>query len=99
MEHIRTNVSETLRRGRNERWEVIRDELNRKLQGWANYFAYGSPNASFRLVDIHVADRVRNLLRRRHHLPRGTGRFSYNEVHQALGVIEMRRLLRTHAVT
>ena len=70
MEHIRTNVSETLWRGRSERWEVIRDELNRKLQGWANYFAYGSPYASFRLVDIHVADRVRNLLRRRHHLPR-----------------------------
>lgn len=97
MGHIRKTVSETLWRGRNERWEVIRDELNRKLQGWANYFAYGSPYASFRLVDIHVAQRVRNLLRRRHKLPRATGRFGYDEVHRVLGVIDLHRLLRTHA--
>lgn len=97
MGHIRRTVSETLWRGRNERWEVIRDELNRKLQGWANYFAYGSPYASFRLVDIHVAQRVRNLLRRRHKLPRATGRFGYDEVHRVLGVIDLHRLLRTHA--
>jgi len=97
MGHIRKTVSETLWRGRNERWEVIRDELNRKLQGWANYFAYGSPYASFRLVDIHVAQRVRNLLRRRHKLPRATGRFGYDEVHRILGVIDLHRLLRTHA--
>lgn len=99
METIRGKVSKALWRGRNERWEVIRDELNRMLRGWANYFAYGSPYASFRLVDIHVADRVRNLLRRRHQLPCATSRFGYVEVHGALGVIEVRRLLRTHAHT
>ena len=59
------------------RWEVIRDELNGMLRGWANYFAYGSPYVTFRLVDIHVAERVRNLLRRRHKLPRATSRFGY----------------------
>ncbi len=84
---------------RAERWEVIRDELNGILRGWANYFAYGSPYATFRLVDIHVAQRVRNLLRRRHKLPRATSRFSYPEVHGSLGVIEVRRLLSTHACT
>ena len=75
MEKIPEKVSETLRRGRNERWEVIRDELNRMLRGWANYFAYGSPLVTFRLVDIHVANRARNLLRRRHQLPSATARF------------------------
>ncbi len=98
-EHIRAKVSKALRRGRTERWEVIRDELNGVLRGWANYFAYGSPYATFRLVDIHVADRVRNLLRRRHKLPRATSRFGYNEVHGSLGVLEVRRLLSTHACT
>jgi len=98
-EKIREKVSKTLWRGRTERWEVIRDELNRVLRGWANYFAYGSPNVTFRLVDIHVADRVRNFLRRRHKLPSATSRFGYNEVHGALGVIEVRRLLRTQART
>jgi RNA-directed DNA polymerase len=97
MEQIRKKVSETLWRGRTERWEVIRDDLNRQLRGWANYFAYGSPAAAFRCVDIHVTDRVRNLLRRRHQLPRATSRFGYVEVHRGLGVIEVRRFLRTHA--
>ncbi len=67
-ENIRKKVSKALRRGRTERWEVIRDKLNGILRGWANYFAYGSAYATFRLVDIHVAQRVRNLLRRRHKL-------------------------------
>ncbi len=98
-EQIREKVSRALRRGRTERWEVIRDELNRVLRGWASYFAYGSPYATFRLVDIHVAERVRNLLRRRHKLPRATSRFGYHEVHGALGVIEVRRLLSPHACT
>jgi len=99
MEQIRRKVSETLWRGRTERWEVIRDDLNRQLRGWANYFAYGSPAAAFRCVDIHVTDRVRNLLRRRHQLPRATSRFGYVEVHRGLGVVEVRRFLRTHAYT
>ena len=99
MEKIREKVSQTLWRGRVERWEVIRDELNRILRGWANYFAYGSPHAAFRRVDIHVAERARNLLRRRHQLPRGTGRFGYAEVHGALGVLDLQSFLKTHACT
>jgi len=66
-------------------------DLNRK--------PYGSPYVTFRLVDIHVAERVRNLLRRRHKLPRATSRFGYNEVHGSLGIIEVRRLLSPHACT
>ena len=38
-------------------------------------------------------------LRRRHKLPTATGRFGYNEGHGALGVIEVRRLLKSHART
>src|SRR5208282_3490997 len=70
----RPRMSETLRRGRNEPWPIIRDELNWVLRGWASYFAYGSPSQAFRLVAIHVTERARNLLRRRHRLPRGTAR-------------------------
>lgn len=99
MEKIRAKVSETLWRGRTERWEVIRDELNRILRGWANYFAYGSPAAAFRCVDKHAAARARNLLRRRHQLPPSTGRFSYSEVHGALGVVDLQSLLKTHVFT
>jgi RNA-directed DNA polymerase len=99
METIRKKVSQTLRRGRNERWEEIRDELNRILRGWANYFAYGSPHAAFRRVDLHVAERAQNLLRRRHQLPRATKRFGYTELHQQLGVFDVRRLLQVACPT
>jgi RNA-directed DNA polymerase len=99
METIREKVSVVLRRGRNERWEIIRDELNRMLRGWANYFAYGSPDAAFRRVDIHVAERAQNLLRRRHQLPRATERFGYTELHQQLGVLEVRSLLKVACPT
>lgn len=97
MERVRGEVSRILYRGRTEPWDEIRKELNQFLTGWASYFAYGSPRVSFRLVDIHVNDRARNLLRRRHKLPCGTSRFSYQELHREYGVLEVRSLLRPHA--
>jgi RNA-directed DNA polymerase len=99
MEQIRTKVSKALWRGRTERWEVIRDELNQLLRGWAEYFAYDSPRAAFRCVDIHVGERARNLLRRRHQLHTATGRFGYAEVHGPLGVFELQGFLKTHVYT
>jgi RNA-directed DNA polymerase len=94
MSTARKQISQLLWRGRQERWEEIRDELNRFLQGWAGYFAYGTPRPSFRVLDIHVAQRVRNLLRRRYKLPSSTARFTYDEVHRNLGVLELQSLLR-----
>jgi len=98
MEQIRKKTGETLRRGRNESWAIIRDELNRVLRGWASYFAYGSPHKAFRLVAAHVTERAHNLLRRRHRLPRGTARFGHAELHGELGVLDLPRSLRkSHA--
>ena len=97
MERVREKVSEKLRRGRTEPWEEIRDELNRMLTGWENYFWYGSPAKAFRDLDMHVAERAKNFLRRRHKEPQGTARFTYREVHDRYGLVEVRALLRTHA--
>lgn len=97
MEKVRQRVSEILWRGRTERWKDICRELNQYLTGWAAYFAYDTASPSFRIVDIHVAARARNFLRRRHKLPNGTARFSYVEVHRSLGVVEIRSLLRSNA--
>jgi RNA-directed DNA polymerase len=94
---IREKVSEKLRPGRTEPWEEIRDELNRMLVGWANYFWYGSPVKAFGSVDTHVAERARNFLRRRHKKPRGTACFNYHEVHERYGLVDVRTLLRPHA--
>ncbi len=97
MEKVRQRVSEILWRGRTERWKDICQELNQYLTGWAAYFAYDTASPSFRIVDIHVAARARDFLRRRHKLPSRTARFGYNEVHRDLGVVEVRSLLRSHA--
>jgi RNA-directed DNA polymerase len=97
MEKVRKRVSEILWPGRTEGWKDICRELNQYLTGWAAYFAYGTAYPSFRLVDIHVAARARNFLRRRHKLPRGTARFGYAEVHGSFGVIELVSLLRSKA--
>jgi RNA-directed DNA polymerase len=94
MERVRQRVSEILRRGRTERWKDICRELNQFLTGWAAYFAYDTAYPSFRIVDLHVAARARNFLRRRHKLPSGTARFDYVEVHHVLGVVEVRSFLR-----
>jgi len=83
--------------GRKERWKDICRELNQCLTGWAGYFAYDTAYPSFRIVDIHVAARARNFLRRRHKLPAGTARFGCVEVHRDLGVVELRSLLRSNA--
>jgi RNA-directed DNA polymerase len=97
MERVRERVSTILDRRRTEPWQDIRDELNRYLCGWANYFAYGSPERSYRSLDIHVTNRARNLLRRRHKLPGQTRRFGWRELHEEMGVVEVAKLVRPHA--
>ena len=92
MQRARRKISGILRRQRIEPWEEIQAELNRFLKGWAAYFRYDSPQPSFRVLNIHVTGRVRNLLRRRHKLPSATTRFSHEVVHGPLGVVELRRI-------
>ncbi len=97
MERIREAISEKLSRGRTEPWEEIRDELNRMLKGWANYFKYGSAVKAFRKVDIHVWERARNFLRRRHKDRIKSVQLGYTEVHGRYGLVEVRALLRPQA--
>ena len=41
------------------------EELNQNLQGWAAYFGYGYPSASYRNLNQYVQQRLRSHLRRR----------------------------------
>lgn len=98
LERARREISRILRRGRVAPWDIIRRELNWFLRGWAGYFAYGTPRPAFHVIDNHVTERVKNLLRKRHKLPKATARFNYYEVHGSLGVMELQRFPRLHAV-
>lgn len=97
MERARRKVSEKLASGRTGTWEEIRDELNRMLKGWANYFWVGTASKAFHQLDRHVAARARNFLRRRHKEPRGTARFSREEIYGKYGIVSVEALLRPHA--
>jgi RNA-directed DNA polymerase len=73
-------------------WHELRTRLNRLLTGWAGYFQFGYTSKAYQAVKWHVANRVRQLLRRRHKLPSGTSRFGFLEVYGKVGVIDLHRV-------
>jgi RNA-directed DNA polymerase len=88
---LRGRIRETLRTGIVAPWPEVRDRLNRKLQGWSNYFSIGTRTMAYRIVDNFVQTAVRNFLQRRHKVPgRGTRRFSDAVVYGERGVRRLR---------
>jgi len=72
-------------------WTEVRDDLNRMLRGWSNYFGYGTRLMAYRAVDHYVYERVRAFLRRRHKVSsRGSATFSDTVVFGKLGVLRLR---------
>jgi len=73
----------------------VRDDLNRSLRGWANYFNLGSPGVAFRSVDHYVRERVCAFLARRHKVAgRGTRSFTWEVIFRERGVLSLERLPR-----
>ncbi len=63
------------------RWGLIDTEeqvarINRKLEGWSNYFRIGPVSKAYRAVDQHTADRLRRWLCRKHKV-QGAGTTRY----------------------
>jgi RNA-directed DNA polymerase len=73
-------------------WHELRTRLNRLLTGWAEYFKFGYTPKAYQALRWHVANRVRQFLRRRHKLPSGTGRFGLLEVYGKVGVIDLHQV-------
>ncbi len=68
---------------------VIRS-INQKLTGWGNYFSLGPVSGAYRIVDAHATHRVRRWLCRKHKKPgQGTRTFSYDYLHQQLGLVSL----------
>src|SRR5499426_3117825 len=90
---IKSTVSELLVPREKGSWPNVRDRLNRLLQGWSEYFSYGTRTRAYRAVDYHVCDRVRHFLRHRRKLHgRGTRSIYPAMVFGALGVLQLRRV-------
>ena len=59
-------------------WDQIVRRVNRMLEGWGNYFSYGTCERAYRAIDIYTCERARKALRRRHgHGSRGRNRWPY----------------------
>ena len=58
--------------------------------GWANYFCLGPVSRAYRGVDLHVKERLRRWLRRKHKLRnRGFVRFPDSLVYGELGLTRL----------
>ena len=90
---LRQKVTEVLKPSNVQPWEEVREQLNRRLRGWAAYFNQGTRLMAYRAIDHHVYTRVRLFLARRHKVPsRGAGRYPDTKVFGALGVLRLRSL-------
>lgn len=93
VQRLKGKVDGLLVSGNKDPWPEVRDQLNRLLRGWSNYFSYGTRLMAYRAVDNHVYDRVRHFLRKRCKVQgRGTRRFPANHVFGAVGVLRLRRV-------
>jgi RNA-directed DNA polymerase len=92
VQRVKGRIRQTLRPGNQGAWDEVREELNRVVRGWANYFSYGTRYLAYRAVDNYVSERVRHFLRRRRKVPtRGTKRFSAAVIFGELGVVPLQR--------
>jgi len=70
-------------------------EINRKLNGWANYFRLGQVNKAYGSVDYHVVRRLRQWLCKKHKVRQaGVSRFSVEYLYSELGLVRLRRIKR-----
>jgi group II intron reverse transcriptase/maturase len=74
MKHARDRIRELTRRSRILlRVEVIVDEVNRFLRGWAAYFRYGNSAVRFEKIMHHVWTRIALVIAKRHKRSRAYG--------------------------
>lgn len=68
--------------------EMVVGGLNRKLNGWANYFCLGPVSPAYRAINTHVTRRLRRWLCKKHKV-RGTGwsRYPDQYLHEQLGLV------------
>jgi hypothetical protein len=70
--------------------------LNRKLNGWANYFRLGPVSKAYAAVDQHVSRRLRQWLCKKHKVRgSGTSRFPDTHLYDKLGLVRLSAKTRT----
>jgi RNA-directed DNA polymerase len=71
-------------------------ELNRKLQGWANYFSLGAVSKAYKAVQRHTCYRLSQWLRRKHKTGRaGLYKYGYQTLYEDLGLLDITKRTTT----
>ena len=79
IQRFKTSVGDLLVPANMKPWDEVCDKLNSMLLGWSGYFAYGTIASTYKHVDWHVYQRVRDFLARRHKVSKGrTGAVLYS---------------------
>ena len=84
-------ISEMTRRSQTQQ-DVGRlvEALNRKLNGWANYFCLGPVSSAYRAVEQHTCRRLRQWLCVKHkERAGGNTRFPQHALHQKFGLVRL----------
>ena len=69
--------------------------LNQKLRGWKNYFCLGTASKAYRVIDAHVAHRLRQWLCAKHQIPgQGKARYPDKYLYEMLNVFRLSWLRR-----
>jgi RNA-directed DNA polymerase len=80
--------------GRRWAWLDIPEQvarLNRKLEGWANYFCLGPVTKAYQAVDRHTCHRLRQWLRAKHQSRTlGYSRYPNESLHEVLGLVRLK---------
>jgi RNA-directed DNA polymerase len=66
IQRFKTKIGDYLVPANTAPWPEVLGRLNSMLQGWSNYFCYGTRRRQQRAVDRYVYERVRDFLVRRH---------------------------------
>jgi group II intron reverse transcriptase/maturase len=75
--------------------DVVVQELNERLRGWANYFKLGPVSVAYRAIDAYTTHRLRRWLCKKHHI-RGSGwsRYPNPYLWHELGLVRLPTLTR-----
>lgn len=94
-QRLKDKVNNLLARGNPTPWPELKQDLNRLLLGWANYFSFGKVSSAYQAIWQHVAVRVRKFLRKRHKVRSNkTSRFGWREVYGSCGVVDLCQVRR-----
>ena len=70
--------------------EEIVGRINRKMNGWSNYFRLGPVNKAYAAVDSHACRRLRQWLCRKHKIRgQGTSRFPDQYLYDQLNLVQL----------